>query len=221
VLTKHPARMREFFDWAAAQQNGALETCAWEARYIVGNLHASEVWPLENVWLGVTVEDQQRADERIPELLRCPAEKRWLSVEPMLEAIDLTNTDPSATARLHRPCLASVVCGGESAQTRANTRPFEIEWARELLAQCRAAGVPFFMKQLGTVVRIHAIEILSVRPERLDKMLTELTYGMDEVRREGFPEMSPLEFVTMFCATHDTRKARGATIVNRIEFRHL
>jgi hypothetical protein len=70
-------------------------------------------------------------------------------------------------------------------------------------------------------VRIHAIEILSVRPERLDKMLTELTYGMDEVRREGFPEMSPLEFVTMFCATHDTRKARGATIVNRIEFRHL
>ena len=71
------------------------------------------------------------------------------------------------------------------------------------------------------VKRIGRIRVLSVRPERLDRMLTEEAYGIDEVRREGFPRMTPLEFVTMFCATHDTRKARAATIVNRIEFEHI
>lgn len=156
VLTKHPKRMREFFEWAAGQQNGAAETCAWEARYIIGQGHASEPapWPLENVWLGVTVEDQKRADERIPELLECPASVRWLSVEPMLEEINLGAWLPGRirTGDPRQPInrVDWVVCGGESAQTRANTRPFDIAWAYSLRGQCKAAGVAFFMKQLGT-----------------------------------------------------------------------
>lgn len=153
VLTKHPRRMRAFFEWAAEQQNGPAETCAWEARHapgVRGRQHDEPAeWPLENVWIGVTVEDQRRADERIPELLRTPAAKRWLSVEPMLEAIDLWKARGFPPDSL-QSALDWVVCGGESAQTRTNTRPFAIEWARDLMQQCRAAGVPFFMKQLGT-----------------------------------------------------------------------
>lgn len=145
VLTKHPARMREFFRWIEAQQNGALESIAWESRYIVGNLQASEVWPLENVWLGVTVEDQKRADERMYELVEIPAAVHWLSVEPMLEEIDIGWFLRSV---VHGQ--GWVVCGGESAQTRANTRPFHLQWAHDLLTQCRDYRVPFFMKQLGT-----------------------------------------------------------------------
>lgn len=168
VLTKHAARMREFFEWADRQQNGAAETCNWEARYVVGQGHASEPapWPLENVWLGVTVEDQKRADERIPELRNTPAAKRWLSVEPMLEAIDLWKATGFSPASM-QSWLDWVVCGGESAQTRANTRPFDIAWARDLLEQCHGASVPFFMKQLGTnPIGEHRINVpLPPRPE--------------------------------------------------------
>jgi protein gp37 len=151
VLTKHPARMREFFDWLAADREGPVVRSLWEARRLVAGFGRHEpfpnqlpAWPLENVWAGVTVEDQKRADERIPELLNCPAVVRWLSVEPMLESVSI------------RPWLTSsdgvdwVVCGGESAQTRATTREFRIGWALSLLEQCRAANVRFFMKQLGT-----------------------------------------------------------------------
>lgn len=69
------------------------------------------------------------------------------------------------------------------------------------------------------VVRIHPILVLAVRRERLDALITDDTYGIEECRREGFPEMHPMVFVTMFCATHP--KCRSSTIVNRIEFQHL
>ncbi len=148
VLSKHARRMREFFEWLDQQPGGPAATCSWHARMYAGmnsvwrnELPEPPGWPLENVELGVTVEDQKRADERIPELLKCLAAVRWLSVEPMLEAIDIT------------PWLEYidlVVCGGESAQTRTNTRPFDLRWARDLLAQVRAFGKAFHMKQLGT-----------------------------------------------------------------------
>lgn len=161
VLTKHPKRMREFFAWLDKQPGGALETCLWNARQIIGPCSYEPYpdcrpeWPLEHVWLGTTVEDQQRADERIPELLRCPAAVRWLSVEPMLEAIDLglMGTAPKEWGYGHAAIytlLHWIVCGGESVQTRANTRPFYLSWARALHAQSHAAGVAFFLKQLGT-----------------------------------------------------------------------
>lgn len=157
VLTKHADRMRAFFGWLETQQGGALPTCLWEARKALGDRFASRepfldalpAWPLENVWLGVTVEDQKRANERIPHLIATSAAKRWLSVEPMLEPIDLWAARGCPPASL-QSALDWVVCGGESAQTRANTRPFDIAWARDLLEQCHGAGVPFFMKQLGT-----------------------------------------------------------------------
>jgi protein gp37 len=135
-----------------------------------------EVGPLVNVHAGVSVEDQKRADERVTELLATPAAVRFLSVEPQLEAIDLVLGDAACNhpsldginqldgpekvwrcgvcrghfmfdgLRRAAPAISWVICGGESGP---GARPFNLAWAESLLAQCRAAGVPFFMKQTG------------------------------------------------------------------------
>ena len=99
-------------------------------------------WPA-HVWLGTTVEDQQRADERIPHMLRCPAPVRFLSVEPMLGPVTL----PVEFLALGRS--AWVICGGESGP---GARPMDPDWVDALAAQCHDVGVPFFFKQLGDVL---------------------------------------------------------------------
>lgn len=114
-------------------------------------------WP-KNAWLGVTAENQQRADERIPILLSIPAAVRFVSVEPMLGKIDFRKWLPH-----HENCrcpecyhrafkskpaytLDWVICGGESGPC---ARPMHPDWALSLRDQCVAAGVPFFFKQWG------------------------------------------------------------------------
>ncbi len=120
-------------------------------------------WPLPHVWLGVSVEDQKRADERIALLSQMPAAVRFLSVEPQLEEIRIPlagRCRACGTLNYHDGLTCEgcgkavfvdridwVICGGESGP---GARPFNLAWAESLLAQCRAAGVPFFMKQLGT-----------------------------------------------------------------------
>ena len=133
----------------------------------------SIVWPLPNVWLGVSVEDQQRADERIPVLLDTPAAIRWLSMEPLIEPVDLSEWFFCPTARDESPimdpttgvyeCCAKcdytgiagfsgpplldwIVLGGESGP---RARPMNPKWARTIRDQCAAAGVPFLFKQWG------------------------------------------------------------------------
>jgi len=107
-------------------------------------------WP-RHLWVGTTVEDQRRAEERIPHLLRVPAPVRFLSCEPLLGAVDLTmaleefqplNPDLSQKP----PPVQWVIVGGESGP---DARSFEVVWARSILRQCIAAGVPCFVKQLG------------------------------------------------------------------------
>jgi len=93
---------------------------------------------LPNVWFGVSVEDQART-ARIAHLLETPAAVRWISAEPMLEHLDLRAY--LKTGRIHW-----VVCGGESGP---EARPFNMDWARDLMSQCRTFDVPFFMKQMG------------------------------------------------------------------------
>jgi protein gp37 len=108
---------------------------------------ARDTWQ-PNIWLGTTVEDQRRADERIPHLLRVPAAVRFLSCEPLLSEV-----------LLHRwfagsgqwPADAAggidwVIGGGESGP---GARPCDVAWLRSLRDQCAAAGVPYFNKQLG------------------------------------------------------------------------
>ena len=114
-------------------------------------------WP--NVWLGATIGNQQDAERDIPKLLATPAAKRFVSIEPMLGPVDLMATD-YLTAKLgrypfnlpdeHRTKLLHkldwVIAGGESGSC---ARPSHPDWFRSLRDQCAAAGVAFFMKQIG------------------------------------------------------------------------
>ena len=125
ILTKRPQRMHRYLTEVRVLRFGE-STMAAE--------------PLPNVWLGVSVEDQRRADERIPLLLQTPAAVRWISAEPLLGPIDLQ------AAKQGCGVIDWVVVGGESGP---GARPFDIAWARSLRDQCRTAGVPYFLKQLG------------------------------------------------------------------------
>jgi len=99
--------------------------------------------PPSNVWILTSVEDQKRADERIPNLLKIPAVVRGLSCEPLLGLINLNETKGYwGGIGLHW-----VIVGGESGK---NARPCDVRWIRSLKDQCQAAGVPVFVKQLGS-----------------------------------------------------------------------
>lgn len=118
----------------------------------------SFAWPLPNVWLGVSTEDQKWADIRIPALLDTPAAVRFISAEPLLGPIDLRNANginaiepdwvggPTAGTGCPHPLLDWVIVGGESGR---NARPMHPDWARSLRDQCSEAQVPFLFKQWG------------------------------------------------------------------------
>lgn len=123
--------------------------------------------PLPNVWLGVSVENQKWADIRVPALLGTPAAVRWLSCEPLLGPIDLTNCagvsaitkdwagDAKNGTGAPHPFVDWVVVGGESGRS---ARPMHPDWARSLRDQCTAEGVPFLFKQHGEYVDPEFIE---------------------------------------------------------------
>lgn len=108
----------------------------------------------QNIWLGVSVEDQKTADERIPELLKLRAAVRWISVEPMLGPVDMSKwlckdmTGVSVTGEKvsFRCGIRWVVCGGE---TGPGARSMHPDWPRKVRDQCVEAGVPYFHKQNG------------------------------------------------------------------------
>lgn len=171
VLTKRPKRMLEWFDWLAdesANEHGpsASEICCIHAcNHCAFIDYIRTAWPLPNVWLGVSVENQKYADERIPLLLRAPARTRFLSCEPLLGPLDIS-------IWLHRGVIEAkpgdadydaiewIICGGESGP---GTRPMDIEWARALRDQCVGAGVPFHFKQHGGVRKKAAGRVLDGR----------------------------------------------------------
>lgn len=134
ILTKRPEIMHEFMGWVAPL-------------YI----------KLPNVWLGVSVEDQKAADERIPWLLKTPATIRFVSYEPALGPIDfepwLSGKFSGEEYRLQRRgnMLDWVIVGGE---TGPGARPAHPDWFRSVRDQCQAAGVPFFFKQWGEYVYV-------------------------------------------------------------------
>lgn len=142
ILTKRPERMLEYFN---AERFGYIEAIA---RKIHGKpLPPGTVmpWPLPNVWLGVSVENQKAADERIPLLLQTPAAVRFLSCEPLLGPVDLTRFSAHPLVPNAIP-IDWVIAGGESGP---GARPMHPDWVRELRDHCQAAGVPFFFKQWG------------------------------------------------------------------------
>lgn len=105
---------------------------------------------LRNVWLGVSVEDQKTADERIPILLQAPAAVRFVSAEPLLGPVDLAQCVGQAIfwRNVNDPDrrLDWIIAGGESGP---GARPCGVAWIRSIVQQCRAAAVPCFVKQLG------------------------------------------------------------------------
>lgn len=150
VLTKRSARMRKYVSNATTRGRIA------EARLVnllrgIGNGDPDQEmqWPLPNVWLGVSTEDQKRADERIPDLLATPAAVRFISAEPLIGPIKLKEVlggDWLASGKSgERRGLDLVIVGGESGK---GARPMHPDWARALRDQCASAGVPFFMKQM-------------------------------------------------------------------------
>lgn len=158
VLTKRPDRMLRYFTHhftrskcsrCAAEISGRRDSEGG------GDIRVSDgPFPLPNVWLGVSVEDQAAAAERIPQLLQTPAAVRWISAEPLLGPVDLREIvmpdGDTLGTYLHndgeRAGLDWVVAGGESGP---NARPMHPAWAQSLRDQCAAADVPFLFKQWG------------------------------------------------------------------------
>lgn len=152
VLTKRHARMRA---WASRCEpwdgyithNGEAPSSYGGTGVIVGR---ADHWPLPNVWLGVSVEDQQWADIRIPALRGTPAAVRFLSCEPLLGPVYLRGGWlHSCEERGCTGCASPihwVIAGGESGP---GARPMHPDWARSLRDQCMTAGVPFLFKQWG------------------------------------------------------------------------
>lgn len=145
VLTKRPERMAKYLNEDRANH-----------RFIgySANRPVPEPinWPLPNVWLGTSVENQDAANERIPHLLQCPAAVRFLSCEPLLGPVDLAfmGTCPKDWGLGYSPIgnhIHWVIAGGDSGSPKA--RPMHPDWARSLRDQCDNAGVPFFFKQWG------------------------------------------------------------------------
>ena len=119
-------------------------------QWAIAHCPQTAAWFQHKSWLGVTAENQRRADERIPVLLQTPAAVRWVSLEPLLGPIDLNKRELLIDKRRFKYTLGNyldwVVVGCESGPKR---RPCKIEWVREIVEQCRDAGVPVFVKQLS------------------------------------------------------------------------
>lgn len=137
ILTKRPLRMQRFFARVQADRN-------------MGSAVLIPRWPIPNLWLGVSVEDQRAADERIPLLLQTPAAVRFVSYEPALGPVDFNARQFLIDKRRFKYTLGRyldwIICGGESGP---GARPMHPDWARSARDQCAAAGVPFFFKQQG------------------------------------------------------------------------
>jgi len=171
ILTKRAERMRDYILGAPQSTDRGWDVMAWASEELGRDAALVDViasmWnkPLPNVWLGVSVENQRFADERIPLLLQTPAAVRFISAEPLLGPVDLTGLHVGGEYALfdnalngtHRsesgpqiPTAAGrldwVIVGGESGP---GARPMHPEWARSLRDQCAAAGVNFFFKQWG------------------------------------------------------------------------
>jgi len=187
VLTKRPERMAEYLSQTPRETMSRPRRVGAQMGEFAADWPVSRVarcertagcphWPLRNVWLGTSCEDQAAADERIPYLLSCPAAVRFLSCEPLLGPIDLCRalcnlkqfafavSDAHADGFLsigeaeaaigrhrlergQRPMIDWVIVGGESGP---GARHCDVESIRSIVLQCGAAGVPCFVKQIGT-----------------------------------------------------------------------
>lgn len=201
VLTKRAGRMREYLTKHTTP--GLIGQCALDFRPDLGRRVAS--WPLPNVWLGVSAEDQPRADERLGELILTPAAVRFVSLEPMVGPVDLRDLPapkvaPGDEAEDWRfdalesgeyywfDCGDGFTEGGDGPDRPAldwvilggesgpGARPMHPDWARRVRDDCAAAGVPFFFKQWGAFAEFEAGEVNRVVEVGSDEAETILEF---------------------------------------------
>ncbi len=199
VLTKRPERMREYVqsklrdrrDRHTAALSKALSDIACSRRMA---WRLSLNWPLPNVWLGVSTEDQATADKRIPLLLHTPAAVRFLSMEPLLGPIDLVGwIDGSWCSEGGDETDLKpnwVIVGGESGP---DARSCNQQWIREVVADCKDASVPVFVKQLGgfseLTVPIAGSRVHTAPVNFKDKIGGNITEWPEDLRVREFPEV--------------------------------
>jgi protein gp37 len=149
VLTKRPLRMAE----------------------IVPRIRNMLPDRLNNIWLGVSIENQKTANERLPLLMDTPAAVKFVSCEPLLEYIYLSDTTSIKSFK----SIDWVICGGE---TGPGARPMHIEWAQSLRDQCKSAGIPFFFKSWGE------FRPLSLQDD-MDRLAMIMAPGLEAMARVG------------------------------------
>lgn len=201
LLTKRHARMRtllnapEFQGYVA----GAASRIASELQPGLWGVGYAGLWPLPNVWLGVSVEDQQWANIRVPALQVTPAAVRWISCEPLLGPVDLSqhlprrfereqggywihtaDTDIYGNGRrwMSGPSISWVVVGGESGP---GARPMDDYWAGDIVHQCRCTDTPVYVKQLG------AVWARKAGIARTDRAGADMTRWPGELRVRQYP----------------------------------
>lgn len=183
ILTKRPERMQEYFtthDGLAGREEMVMNHAqsiagvVWDSRGSDASKYARfgapapsadalkkrrpwPGWPLQNVWLGTSIENQDAADERIPHLLRTPAAARFLSAEPLIAPLNLRShfahsvhcrKGPALGGPCECPTISWCIVGGESGP---GFRPMPLEWARDIQRQCKDAGVKYFFKQTAGI----------------------------------------------------------------------
>lgn len=140
ILTKRPENV-----------NRMIADYAGDCEWLGENIGKDNQGRYSNIWIGTSIENQEMADKRIPKLLNIPAKVRFLSIEPLLEHVEIHRY--ALGGLITTDSLSWVIVGGESGNKR---RPFDVAWARSIRDQCRKAGVPFFMKQIDKVQPIPA-----------------------------------------------------------------
>ena len=215
VLTKRSSRMRAYMSAARAHPVAlaALEVAleqhvlnsnstVGKGCIIQGDIAHLQQWPLRNVWLGISAEDQRRADERIPDLLETPAAVRFLSIEPLLGPIDFYKTSaamPGWPSHQHPwrngPILQGihwVIVGGESGD---RARPMHPDWARLLRDQCARARVPLFFKQWGNWAPGECANKAPTRTERVATLWSDI----DEPVKWNYGTLTPRQSEEVHC----------------------
>ena len=203
VLTKRPKRMLEYLngDWCGRLIPWLHQ---WQERPEGWGVMLETVnGVLPNVWLGVTVENQQAADERIPLLLQTPAAVRFLSCEPLLGEVNLEELPSHSGIGRHLDALSTfrdkhadikygidwVIVGGESGP---GARPMQQAWARSLRDQCESSRVPYFFKQWGEWVPTTDPKIAEARGIPLEQCMSHVGKHnagslLDGVDHKAFP----------------------------------
>lgn len=158
VLTKRPDRMLEFFEWVRSEDDCAhdvilphaadrIDSRLWAKALVNTGLDQSfcewEHWPLPNVWLGVSAEDEPHWDKRVPVLMQCPAAVRYVSAEPLIGRISVDLDDIGYRDQEGR-MLDWLIAGAESGP---GARPMDEDWVRKLRDDCQREGAKFFYKQ--------------------------------------------------------------------------